>query len=88
MGEDGNEAPMNVVMSQVAAAGGPVYPVALDFGAEGKFTSAGMFIRDWLAGLALQGMLANGDGGAPDTAARWAYTYADAMLKAREAGGG
>lgn len=49
-------------------------------------------LRDWLAGMALQGFLAAGrsqDGGYGDicdaeTAADYAYDQADAMLKRRE----
>ena len=57
---------------------------------------AGMSLRDWYAGMALQGLMANshrgvvkafsdhGDGA--DTAfAESAYAFADAMLKARGA---
>ncbi len=53
-----------------------------------------MTLRDWFAGQALKGMLANpkwpdvGDGGLPageeECAAHWAYGFADAMLAARE----
>lgn len=39
--------------------------------------------RDWLAGLAMQGLLANGDYN-PIDAANMAYVYADAMLKKSE----
>ncbi len=56
----------------------------------------GMTLRDWFAGLALQGMMASpellqvvsskefgGDGSAPARCARSAYRFADAMLEER-----
>jgi hypothetical protein len=61
--------------------GGPAFPVN---GYSPDFN--GMTLRDYFAAKALQGLLAN-----PDTAgdlrefSRWAYTYADQMLRAREA---
>lgn len=50
----------------------------------------GMSLRDWFAGMALQGILAGWNqniGGALEcgSASRHAYEYADAMMKAREA---
>ena len=54
---------------------------------------AGMTLRDWFAGKALAGQLANprwpnADGVLPaseeDCAAHWAYSFADAMLKERD----
>jgi DNA-binding FadR family transcriptional regulator len=45
-------------------------------------------LRDYFAGLAMQGLLAQSNGTAvgstPDIGAIFAYTMADAMLKARE----
>jgi hypothetical protein len=46
----------------------------------------GMDLRDYFAAAALQGMLSENGGGAlcnPDLAT-WAFTIADAMMKARE----
>ena len=42
-----------------------------------------MTLRDWYAGLAMQGRLANGATSA-DITSQKAYEFADAMLKARE----
>lgn len=46
---------------------------------------AGLTVRDWFAGQALAGFLAspNNDGTGQEFA-RWAYMYADAMLKERD----
>jgi uncharacterized protein YodC (DUF2158 family) len=61
--------------------GGPAFPVS-------QFsTEHGMTLRDWFAGMALQGILAH-PGIEPDDANRngsseLAYEFADAMLKAR-----
>jgi hypothetical protein len=60
-----------------------------------EIVATGLSIRDWFAGYALQGMLASDelceilDGeqdydARPIAAARRAYQYADAMLKARQ----
>lgn len=46
----------------------------------------GMSLRDWFAGMALQGMLASPDTSpihGSDALARFAYQYADAMLRIR-----
>ena len=51
----------------------------------------GMTLRDWFAGQALAGLLAHSDNdeteATSDTASRWAYEYADAMLAERTKGG-
>ena len=47
----------------------------------------GMSIRDWFAGQALAGLLACPDiSGSWESIPKWAYTYADAILRARERG--
>jgi len=56
--------------------GGPAFPIP----DEGW---PGMTLRDWFAGQALAGMLANPDSWPEDRGVA-AYCYADAMLKARE----
>jgi len=43
----------------------------------------GMDLRDWFAGLAMQGMLANPNFGANKETVDHAYYMADAMMKAR-----
>ena len=63
--------------------GGPAFPL--------QDTSCfnvneGMSLRDWFAGMALQGYASNPDANCtvPDKLAEWAYADADAMLKARD----
>lgn len=73
--------------------GGPAFPQA-EYGAtEGtmgswdyflKSFTGGMTLRDWMAGMALQGMLSSETGVTmPSEYAELAYKIADAMLKAR-----
>jgi hypothetical protein len=45
----------------------------------------GMTLRDYFAGQALAGRLADGTDGLRQSVAEEAYAYADAMLKARDA---
>jgi hypothetical protein len=57
-------------------------------GYEGRIVATGMTLRDWFAGMALQGYIAghSGDNSVfPECgfAAKRCYDYADAMLKAR-----
>ena len=65
--------------------GGPAFPVK-KWREEGHYE--GMSLRDWFAGMALQGSLA----GTPDSIctideyANEAYQYADAMLEVRGKG--
>jgi hypothetical protein len=68
--------------------GGPAFPrpasqFKLNQSTHQAFPYNGMTLRDWFAGQALAGMLANPDSwtGAGGV---MAYRYADAMLKARE----
>lgn len=59
-----------------------------------SISQEGMSLRDWFAGMAMQGDLAsegpdfmtdgNEDGSREDRVAKAAYKFADAMLKARE----
>jgi hypothetical protein len=58
--------------------GGPAFP----FDGYGERVP-GMTLRDWFAGQALAGMLANPDSWTGDRGVM-AYRYADAMLRARE----
>ena len=55
--------------------GGPAFPTQY-----GK----GMTIRDWFAGQALAGIIADGEVFGGKEVARASFEYADAMLKARE----
>ena len=65
-------------MSQPINDGGPAYPVP------SLAVSSGMTIRDYFAAAALQGNLIEPTA-SNDDVAKWAYSLADAMLKAREA---
>lgn len=62
--------------------GGPAFPVEQP---ETFAVGGGMSLRDWFAGQALQGMLANDDasGAVWSAFAKDAYACADAMLAAR-----
>jgi len=74
--------------------GGPAFPLPDlsgygigPFEKDGSYQMSGMSLRDWFAGQALMGFLANTKRPttyAADDAA-WAYTIADAMILAREA---
>ena len=61
--------------------GGPAFPI----GSGDMRDPTGMTLRDYFAGLAMQGLLTHDDEGLIPETARDAYRYADAMLKAREA---
>jgi hypothetical protein len=66
---------------------GPVFPTEV-WDAKGFPRQAeGMYLRDYFAAKALQGMLAENGGGAlrNDKLAAYAYNIADEMLKARDA---
>ena len=75
--------------------GGPAFPTkreALDPRATGWSMQEGMTLRDWFAGMALQGYLAGRNhhptsdpsGFEATKSAKQCYGYADAMLAARE----
>ena len=67
----------------------PAFPVNA-FSGDGKIPpvkpNSGMAIRDWFAGMALQGLLAGvfRDGYSDETASRKAYELATAMLVERD----
>lgn len=63
--------------------GGQAFPMASDLIGH----SPGMTLRDWFAGQALTGLLANGEAVAWRTLASQAYSAADAMLEAQAKGG-
>ena len=73
--------------------GGPAFPV-MEIGWDENVIPhryvervvGGMSIRDWFAGMALQGQIIADQRAAdnPEKAAEWAYANADAMLKERE----
>jgi hypothetical protein len=72
--------------------GGPAFPVAFDVNPDGN--QSGMRLRDWFAGMALQGQLSCGETCAALSkanvtgleVARSCYDWADAMLAARKEG--
>ncbi len=68
--------------------GGPAFPIPPIDNGPGNIKSQakpGMSLRDWFAGLAMQGLLTHDDEGLIPETARDAYRYADAMLNARKA---
>ena len=81
--------------------GGPAFPIPLQDGQsyQGHAPCDGMTLRDYFAGQALHGLMANPEGPVqrssqrgwdfvnckPDEVACLAYYMADAMLRAREA---
>ena len=74
--------------------GGPAFPgIALDGphppnGWVRAAESPGMSLRDWFAGQALSGLLADPEMNAPpEPVAKVAYSYADAMLAERAKAG-
>ena len=60
--------------------GGPAFPINANESAD-RCIYTGMTLRDWFAGMALQGMAPHIDDEVK--AARWCYEMADAMLKER-----
>ena len=71
-------------MSEKIDDGGPAFPVSLELYLGASLS--GMTLRDWFAGQALAGMLANGGAVSWEGDATNAYTVADAMLEARKGG--
>ena len=75
-------------MSQLDKSG-PAFPVPCS-GSEVKYFE-GMTLRQWYAGMALQGMIGRVDAiysagmARAEAIAEWAYEQADAMLQQREA---
>ena len=72
--------------------GGPAFPFAATDPSNVNMQAQGMTLRDWFAGMALQGMLSyhnaeRGDfhtNGTPIFAALFAYKLADSMIAARD----
>jgi hypothetical protein len=72
-----------------ARTGGPAFPTKIDGLGEAGIPTVkfnGMTLRDWFAGQAITGALANGDDfefAEWDNCAKYAYALADAMLAER-----
>lgn len=64
--------------------GGPAFPAQSFTGPYAHEFFPGLTLRDWFAGMALQGLLSCPDPLLPRTEADSAYAYADAMLARRE----
>lgn len=77
----------SVAMVESDSDGGPAFPVVrMPLDPDTILNRPGMSLRDWLAGMALQGILAADSETQSigfDAAATMAYEHADAMLKAR-----
>ena len=58
--------------------GGPAFPVP------SGWVSKGMSLRDWFAGQALAGLLADTNYGSRTDLVRQSFEYADAMIAARK----
>ncbi len=62
--------------------GGPAFPRRIE-NSWGHLDHAGMTLRQWYAGMALQGLLANDIGDCrPGDTSHEAFLYADAMIAA------
>lgn len=87
-----NESDAEKLCARLDSNGGLAFPANLTVGV-GSYSSPGMTLRDYFAGQALTGILAghfadtipHDDVNGGSDAAFFAYQYADAMLKAREA---
>ena len=67
--------------------GGSAFPYQHDLAAGLRGSDKGMSLRDWFAGMALQGRLTLRDGRTRDEIVEDAYMDADAMLAERAKGG-
>jgi hypothetical protein len=68
--------------------GGPAFPYVQQDprGFTRGDTQGGMSLRDWFAGMAMQGMLASDRDMTEEEHARWAYKRADWMLRVKQEG--
>ena len=74
--------------------GGPAFPRPSSEAVDGRgnhfwpSAETGMSLRDWFAGMAMQGLFAGqcDDGWEPDAAAKMSYFVADAMIAERRDG--
>lgn len=73
-------------MSTIDNDGGPAFPVNYSNEADDPkvMPTPGMSLRDWFAGMAMQGMFSFNVPGSKETRAEAAYEMADAMIKARK----
>lgn len=76
-------------MSDSKNDGGPAFPQNMTQAGNPVYAEfengGGMTLRDWLAGMAMQGLLAadSRDRRSHDDVSRWAYIQADSMLAER-----
>lgn len=67
--------------------GGPAFPCCEHMNEVGDpihYDCSGMSLRDWFAGMALDGIIASGDQSKAGLIASWCYQLADAVLAERE----
>lgn len=65
-------------MSEIDS-GGPAFPMSYEQKQTGVW---GLTKREWFAGMALQSLVKFGGDVFQDEIAKWAYVYADAMIRA------
>lgn len=62
--------------------GGAAFPYCVWVGDHHNGHNTGMSMREWYAGMALQGMLTNSAVPPEEVLALWAYKISDAMIRA------
>ena len=62
--------------------GGPAFPRLGEGFGNPNYDCSGMSLRDWFAGMALEGYISNS--GSPMSVAKDAYDIADAMIEVRK----
>ena len=60
----------------------PAFPCSV--GTDGGIYQGGMTLYQWYAGMALQGLLSKHGNEGADSAAKYCFEFADAMIKAYE----
>ena len=68
-------------MSEIDS-GGPMFPSDKTEWVPYDIPAKGITIRQWFAGMALQGLLSGDPSMSLETSTIWAYQHADAMIKA------
>lgn len=62
--------------------GGAAFPYCVWVGDHHNGHNTGMSLRDWFAGMALQGLLSGDPSMSLEESTIWAYQHADAMIRA------